>query len=225
MKKIIGVLVTVMLMFTVCGCQPDEADVKGTYENSTENVSPDVETEKEFSTGKVNGNVYKNEFIGISYTLDEGWSFYDEERIRETNEMVMDMAGEEYEKIIREADIVYDMCATDSDQLNNININLEKIDNIQLLSLDIAKNFEAIMPTLEETLTNMGCENISHRIDKIEVDGKKVDALFVTADINGVNMYQTLFQKKCNGYLANITVATFFEDTTLDLIDNFRWIN
>ncbi len=225
MKKIIGVLVTVLLMFTVCGCQPDEADVKGTYENSTENVSPDVETEKEFSTGKVNGNVYKNEFIGISYTLDEGWSFYDEERIRETNEMAMDMAGEEYEKIIREADIVYDMCATDSDQLNNININLEKIDNIQLLSLDIAKNFEAIMPTLEETLTNMGCENISHRIDKIEVDGKMVDALFVTADINGVNMYQTLFQKKCNGYLANITVATFFEDITSDLIDNFRWID
>jgi len=225
MKKIIGVLVTVMLMFTVCGCEPDEADVKGTYENSTENVSLDVETEKEFSTGKVNGNVYKNEFIGISYTLDEGWSFYDEERIRETNEMAMDMAGEEYEKIIREADIVYDMCATDSDQLNNININLEKIDNTQLFSLDIAKNFEAIMPTLEETLTNMGCENINHKIDKVEVDGKKVDALFVTADINGVSMYQTLFQKKCNGYLANITVATFFEDTTLNLIDNFRWIN
>lgn len=228
MKKIIGFLLLFTMIFTVCGCQNNDIDVRGKYENDTTKVSSDISNDtnsstEEFSLGKITGNVYKNDFIGISYKLDENWTFYDDEQIKELNNIAVDMAGDEFEELVRNATIVYDMYATDGDQLNNININLEKVSNAKLLSLNIAENFKMLVPTLMDTYENMGYKNIDYEIIDVEVDGKTLDALHTTAEINGVNMYQTIFQKKCNGYLASITITTYFYDAISDLIDNFYW--
>lgn len=228
MKKIIGFLLLFTLIFTVCGCQNNDIDVRGKYENDTTNVSSDISNDtnsstEEFSLGKITGNVYKSDFIGISYKLDENWTFYNDEQIKELNKIAVDMAGDEVEELLKKANIVYDMYATDGDQVNNININLEKINTSQLLLLDIAENFKTGVPILKDGFKNMGYENINCEIIDVEVDGKTLDALHTTAEINGVNMYQTIFQKKCNGYLASITITTYFEDTISNLIDNFDW--
>lgn len=227
MKKIIEFLLLFALIGAICGCRNNDVDVRGKYENDTSNISSDISSDinssEEFALGKVTGNVYKNDFIGISYNLDENWSFYNDDQIKELNQIALDMAGDEFEELVKNATIVYDMYATDSDQLNNININLEKISNAKLLSLDIAENFEANAPILIDTFENMGYENIDYEIIEVTVDGKTLDAFHSTAEINGINMYQTIFQKKCNGYLANIAITTFFNDTISDLIDNFYW--
>lgn len=227
MKKIIGFLLLFTLVFAVCGCQNNDIDVRGKYEDATKvssNISSDTNSStEEFSVGDITGSVYKNDFIGISYKLDENWTFYNDEQIKELNNIAVDMAGDEFEELVKNATIVYDMYATDSDQLNNININLEKVSNSKLISLNIAENFKTLIPILEDSSKNMGYENINCEIIDIEVDGKTLDALHTTAEINGVNMYQTIFQKKCNGYLASITITTYFYDAISDLIDNFCW--
>ncbi len=228
MKKTIAFLLLFTLIFTICGCQNNDVDIRGKYEDDTANISSNISNEtnssiEEFSLGKITGNVYKSDFIGISYKLDENWSFYDDEHIKELNKIAVDMAGDEIEELLKKATIIYDMCATDSDQLNNININLEKISPSQLLLLNIAENFKTIAPIIKDGLKNMGYENINYEIVNVEVDGKTLDALHNTAEINGVNVYQTLFQKKCNGYLASITVTTYFNDNFSQLLDNIYW--
>lgn len=228
MKKAVGIFLLFAWLVTLCGCQNDDVDIRGKYENDASNFSSDApkdtnaSTEK-FSLGKTKANVYESDFIGIRYTLDDNWSFYDDKQIKELNKIAVDLAGDEVEKLLEDATIIYDMYASDSDQLNNININLEKVNISQLVELDIAENFKTLMPILKDSFSNMGYENINLEIGKVEVDGKTLDAIHTTAEINGVNMYQTIFQKKCNGYLASMTVTTFFEDTTADLLDNFRW--
>ncbi len=229
MKKIIGFLLLFMLIFTVCGCQNNDIDVRGKYENDTTNVSSDISSDtnsstEEFSLGNIAGNVYKNDFIGISYKLDKNWTFYNEEQIKELNNIAVDMAGDEFKESVKNATIVYDMYATDSDQLDNININLEKVSNSKLLLLNIVENMKKLIPDIKDAFRNMGYENINCEIINVEVDGKTLDALHTTSEINGVNVYQTLFQKKCNGYLASIAITTVFEDTISNLIDNFDWI-
>ncbi|MBQ2896955.1 MAG: hypothetical protein IJE46_01345 [Clostridia bacterium] len=228
MKKTIGFLLLFTLIFTVCGCQNNDIDVRGKYENDTTRVSSDISSDtnlstEEFSLGNITGNVYKNDFIGISYKLDENWTFYNDEQIKELNNITVDMAGDEVEELVKNATIVYDMCATDGDQLNNIIINLEKVSNRKLFSLNIEENLKTLVPILMDGSKNMGYENIDYEIIDVEVDGKMLDALHTTAEINGVNMYQTMFQKKCNGYLASITITTYFYDAISDLIDNFYW--
>ncbi len=250
MKKAIAFLLLFALTLSFCGCEKE--NVRGRYENSkpvdsdvskdtaatdkgefsdaadlsVENTVPDdtSSTSKDFSMGNIAGNVYVNDFIGIRFKLDSGWTFYDDDKIKELNQLAMDLAGDEVEEILKNASVVYDMYATDGDQLNNVIVNLEKASALQLVTLDIAENYKALIPLLKESFKNMGYENINCEIIKVTVDGKTLDALHTSAEINGVKMYQTLTQTKCTGYLACMSVTTYFEDTTSDLLNNFEWI-
>ena len=209
MRKVFGLVILFLLLIGLIGCQTadDSADTAG----------------EELSFGTVAGNVYKSDFIRIGCTLDEDWAFYNDTQIRELNNIVTDLAGEEYEALMKEADIVYDMYAADSSQLDNINITLEKVDTVQLLALDIAENFKRIADYQMSTLETMGYENTGYEIAEVEIDGKTLDALYTTGEINGISMYQVCFQKKCRGYLASIAITAFFENTIPDLLENFFW--
>lgn len=233
MRKIAALFLIFASLCAVCGCQNNESDIRGEYEHNTEsiNIESSVDTaetaapEEAFSFGTTAENVYVNDFIGIRYELDDGWTFYTDEQIQELNNLSSEAFDADVQKMIEEATVIYDMMAFDSDNLNGVNINLEKVSNLQLMALDIAENYKLLAPIITDTFANMGFENISYEISDIEVDGKTMPALHTTAEINGIGMYQTAFQKKCSGYLANITVTTYFENTTSDLIGNFTWID
>lgn len=226
MKKLIAILMVVLLMATVGACSK-KVDVTGNLSGVTDPTEEAVDIDEvlDFSLGKAEGTVYTNEFIGIGYNLDDGWSFYDEEKINQLNNLAVDMAGEELQKAMEDATMIYDMYATDAEGLNNVNINLEKIGAVQLAATDLKENFELNAPMMEEAFTNMGYTNYTYEIKSIVVNGETVDAMCNTADINGVTMYQTLFQKKCGEYLASMCVTTFVEDTTDDLLSNFFWLD
>lgn len=243
MKKLIITLLSLALIFAFCACGNDDADIRGTIiGNDTDNVADttnnetadttadatvDTQPEEEgedLSLGVNDGAVYESKFIGLGYALDEGWIFYNDDQIKELNNITSSLAGEEYEEIIKNATLIYDMYATDAEMLNNININLEKVDHIQLIALDIAANFELIAPTIKTSFENMGYTNFSYEIAKVTVDGVEMDAMKTTAEIQGIKMFQTMFQKKCNGYLANIAVTSFVTDSNAELIENFYWL-
>lgn len=194
-------------------------------EKVTEEAVSETDTaKKELSLGTNDGVAYESEFIGLGYRLNDGWSFYTDEQIKELNSATADMAGEEYQELISEAELIYDMFAADADGLNNINVNLEKMNSVQLIALDIKQNFEAAMPIVKDAYENMGYTNFAYEISTAEIAGKEMDVAYTTAEINGVNLYQTLFAVKCNGYLANITVSTCFDNTTSQVIDNIYWL-
>lgn len=226
MKKVIGLLLVFMMIFAVCGCGASETDIRGEYTGSSADEMPETDIlSKEFSLGETSGKTYRNEFIGIGCDLSEDWSFYTDEQIKELNNISIDMMGEDAKEIIENATIVYDMYATDSGGFNNINVNLEKVNPAQLLALDLAESLEEQFPVIEESLSNMGYENLNHEISTIEIDGKAMVAMYLSGQINGVDSYQVCFQKKCNGYLANITLSTFFEDNLSQLASSFYWLD
>ena len=239
MKKISVVLFALILASTVYGCGSEE-DVRGEItstveESSTEETVATEETaevedtteaeEKELELGATEGSVYENAFIGIGYQLPDGWTFYTDEQIMELNNATSEMAGEEYQQLMEEVSIIYDMFATDADGLNNININMEKGNPVQLLALDLAQNYEAAMSTMKSTYENMGYENFEYEIGTIDIDGEEVVSAHITVEINDVSVYQTLFAVKCNGYLANVAVTSYFDDITADILGNLYWID
>ena len=220
MKKIIAVLLAVLMIVSLsaCGKTPTEDDVRG---EQTKNESTPQNSEVEFSLGTVEGPVYENRFIGLGCRLKEGWTFYSDEQIRELNNVATELAGEEFEDLMKNADLIHDMYATSSDQMSNINVNLEKAQMLQLAAIDLASNFENAFAILEQSFSNMGYTNISHEVGTITIDNKEFTSLSVTGEINGVKMYQKQIAVKCYGYLANIAVTTFNEDTTDDIYADF----
>lgn len=249
MKKIIVFLLSLALMLSFCGCleqsdwdsrdddhkessnvsnddtDRDDADDDEKSESDDKETSDEALSSKEFSMGEVSDTVYTSDFIGVRYNLNDGWTFSDEDQIKAFNNLAVELTEEEVEKLLKNAAIIYDMFAVGSNRINNINIYLNKIDSTELETLDMVDHFNAAIPALKELLGKSGHVNINCEIIKIEVDGKTVDALRTTAESSGVNMYQVLFAKKCNGYLATMGITTYVDDTTSDLLKNFEWID
>ena len=115
----------------------------------------------------------------------------------------------------------YGIC---DDQLDNINVNLEKMSKSVLDSLVIEDSLEATIPMLEEAFTNMGHTNLQAGIDKIRIEGEELTCLYSSGEVNGLKMYQKIFPIKCDGYLANITITTYEEDTGDSLAESFYFV-
>ena len=72
---------------------------------------------------------------------------------------------------------------------------------------------------------DMGYTNIKHRVDTVTIDGKDVDALIITAQVYGVDIYQTTFCIKCNGYLASVCATSVGTNTNTQLLETFYWVD
>ena len=163
--------------------------------------------EPEFTLGTVNGNVYENAFIGIGCTLGSEWTFFSDEQIKQQNNVAADLAGEEYQEMMEKATIVYDMFASHSNQINTVVVNLEKVDKLQLATLDYESYFESAVAPIKQSLGNMGFTNITHSIGKAKIDSAEFSCLNVISELGELKMYQTIVAIKCNGYLASVTFS------------------
>lgn len=222
MKKILALVLAVAIVFVFTACAENK-DIRGdqTVNGSIVEDNNSASSEAEFSLGSTDGLTYENKFIGLGCELDSGWAFYTDEQIKQLNNVVTDMAGEEYAEAMKNASIVYDMYAVSNNQMDNINVNLEKINAVQLAVLDIAQNFKNVFPTLKQSLENMGYTNISYEVGTLKIGDRDFTSLNTTAQINDINMYQTIIAVKCNGYLANITVTTFNDNNVSDILAKF----
>lgn len=196
-------------------------EATGADEEVTEAGTEAESEEESFSMGKSEGLVYENAFIGLGCTLEEGWSFYTDEQIMQLNNYTAEVAGEDYEAMLENAQIIYDMFAVDSDQMNNINVNLEKIDNRVLMSVNVEDVFAQNLPMLEELFNSMGYVNMQTELITVTIGGEDFAGVSVSGEIQGLTVYQKSIGVKCNGYLATIAVTTYGEDTTDEILSNF----
>ena len=219
MKKLIVMTLCLTMMSSFAGCSETPSK-----EASGEQVENEVVSEKEFSMGEIDGLVYENEFIGIGCELEDEWSFMSDEEIKELNNITGDVAGEEYEELLEDAELIYDMYAIGGNQLDSINVNLEKYDKVTLDSLVVEDALENTIPILEKSFGNMGYTDIETYLDKINIEEEEFTCLYLTGEIEGVRIYQKVFPIKCNGYLANVTITTYEEDRVDSLAERFYFV-
>ena len=213
MKKLLALMLAVMMLITVtaCGSTTGEDEIRGEQQTS----------EEAYSAGSMDGLKYESSFIGIGCDLPEDWSFYTDEQIRELNNITTEAAGEEYEKLLQDAQVIYDMYAISGNQVDTVNVNLEKVNSVALLAFDMADYYEQTVESIETAYNNMGATSFDYEIGRITIDEKEFDSMNIVAVINGTKLYQTAFSKKCSGYIANITVTAIDEATVKNVLDTF----
>lgn len=220
MKRMIAILIALTMLLSLAACGGD-ANVRGEQIN---NDTQPKEKEAEFSMGKVSGLTYENAFIGIGCKLDSQWTFRTDEEIREMNNLVGELAGDEYREAIQNANVIYDMQAVHSNGTDNIIVNLEKANALQLAAVDLADVFEAQLPLMKSSFENMGYTNVTFEIGEVTIDGELFVALFVEADIGDYHMAQVNIAIKCSGYLASVGITTLDETEMNKLLDSFYLI-
>ncbi len=220
MKKFLCLFLTLIMLMGLCGCLGGNEDVRGDINNdSTSNTESD--TESKFSLGETAQSTYKNDYLGISCNLPDGWTFYTDEQILQLNNLVGDIADEDIAKQLENANIIYDMYATNESDYSNMNVNLEKLTAAQLLTLDLKKSLESQFDGIKSSYKNMGYTDINLAYQKITVDGKEFDGIKINAKIQGINFYSAVFCFKKGTYLANITVASLQNDKIDTLLGYF----
>ena len=224
MKKIICLLLILVMLTGLCGCfgGQEVEDIRGDIVDG--NTIPDTqpqEEEPEFSMGKATENTYRNDFLGISCTLPEQWAFYSEEQILQMNNYVGTVIDEDVAQQLKDAAIIYDMCAVNEAEGYSINVNLEKLNALQLIGLDIKQNLEAQIDTILSSYESMGYTDTTVTYAKIQVDGQEFDGLKLYGKIQGLDFFLEVFTFRKGSYLANVTVSSFETDQNETILSYF----
>lgn len=187
-------------------------------------LAPTVPEETTGSTvkpGAVQGVTYESDFIGIGCKLSGDWSFYSDQQIRQLNQIAEELAGDAYQQALANASVVYDMFAIHNSGANNVSVVLEKIDPVQLVLMDIPSSYEASIPLLKQSLSNMGYTGVQCSVDTVWMGENEVDCIRTQAYGMGTTLYQCSISIKCKGYLATVTITTTGQDMIEQILGCF----
>ena len=217
MKKVFCIILSMLMLLSLFGCtgNTDPEDIRGEVSGTTEG---NQEEKPEFSLGDTTGSTYTNDFLGISCTLPEGWVFYTDEQIKEQNNITENYLDEEVIEQLKKASIVYDMIAKNMTDGSNINVTMEKLNVVQVVTLNIQKTLEAQIDGIKSTYANIGYTDVQVEYQKLTVDGKEFDSLKIHAKVQGLDFTGVLFAFPKGDYLANVTVCSLSADTVNSVI-------
>lgn len=191
-------------------------------DNNSENSNNEEKEEVVYKFGTVNGTTYQNEFAGVSCTLPSSWVYYSEEEVKALNNITIDKLDEEIAEMVKNATIIYDMCAVESSTGSSININFEKLP-ATLMVVDVKAILEEQVENTKVSLESVGATNVDVQYKQVNVDGKTFDALCNTAEMSGTKINQTIVAYHCNGYLVYITVTATSNELVENILSNFSF--
>ncbi len=204
MKKLFAIILVVALLFSFTACGKKD------------------EPKKEFSRGVVTGTTYENEFLGLGMKFDESWVFLSDEEIAALYGYTNELLGDDFEEYLKNATVIYDMYAQSTATSCSVNINFEKLSalgSMQTANMEVFVS--SVMPTVVDSLESAGCSNVTYELCDIKIGDKTFEGSTLSAELMGVKLYQVLICIKCDGYIANISIASPLADNTQSIIDCF----
>ena len=224
MFLLITVLLISALFLTACdgkdisGDTKNEADATGVISASpTPDAATPAPEESSYKMGSTDGGVYTNDFLKIGCTLDENWTYYNDEQLAELSGIAFDaIDNEDLSKAFKESTdsgkIVFDMYAASSDGLATINIVFENLGVVYGIVLDEDKYLDLAMENLQQTLEASGIENLTVEKTTIEFAGASKPAIATTGELSGFPLYESIICIKQGNYMANITLCSVNEN-------------
>ena len=113
------------------------------------------------------------------------------------------------------------MCAGISDGLSIINVEIENIGVIYGTTLDESGYVDLSMDTLQKTLDSVGMTNTTIVKASVDCAGAKRCGYQISCETKGISCYEKSIYIKKGNYMAIITVCSYKEDTTDDLLKLF----
>lgn len=244
-KRWIAVVLSAVLLLGLVAC--GEKDVSGTVTgNGKEDISGTVNQEKpteaetvpstgaetepetepetvpeeeaEFELGVTSGGTYENAFIGIGCSLDESWTFFNEEQIQELNGVMLESTDDEaIREQLEQMGNIYDMYALSADGMATLVVAMENLGVLYGAVMDEEAYIDATMVNLEDGLASYGYTDIT--LEKVTVDfaGQERLGIQIHSYLSGCEIFQKQVYIKVGNYMANICVTSSIMDITDNL--------
>lgn len=206
---------------------PEEPEIVVPEAEITE-LPEEAEQSDPFTLGQIEGGVYTNNYLGIGCTLDENWVFYSAEELQALPENVREMlkdteAGELLDGVAQ----IMDMKAENMTEMATINV-LYSPQSLQTQLAYAAMTEEAFLDSvllskdvMISAYTDMGMENVEIEKAVVTFLGEEHFAIKTTAVEQGLNRYMLQVYDMSGAFGATLTVTSYNEDITQELLDLF----
>lgn len=235
------------LSLAACGKTETDSDVKESVvsefvENTLEeNVTSESASESETTSsedsepaevydfcGTIDGSTYVNKFFDIKIVAPEGYYFADEELLREFGEVASDFYKESDTELgqvvvdaLSEGAIIVDLFLYDETFFNSININYMYLGPFgQLMTSEMY--VDGCIPQIQNEYDAMGLSDWTVEKTTASWGGKEVPAMKVEGseeyEDTVINFYILQIPIIKNGYGATVSIRTYLEDNTAELL-------
>lgn len=226
-KKFMAAALIPVLLLALAGCGNEALE-----KVADEMVSVVEEAEAPVSLGRIEGNVYINEYVGYRCTLNSDWEFYGADVLQELPENIAELIGDSDfvdENILLSQ--ITDMMAENLTELQSINVLYQKIDVAARLS-SMSMGEEALIDGILEQSSDMidayaQAGIIVDRFEKVTVNflGQERIAIRTYASIQDIPYFTLqLYNYDLGNYAVTTTLASYVEDTTDSLLELFSAI-
>lgn len=206
MKRILALLLAAVMMLSLAACGGE-----GGSAETTEPAGPIL--------GETSGNTYTNTYFGMGCTLDDSWIVANEDELAQ----IMGTTTEMLSEAALEADGVgYSFYASKEDGLTTLNIVMENLGKLYGMLLDEKSYAETSVEQLPAAFEAMGMTDVTTEITTVTFAGSEHTAIKLSGVIYDINFYETLVCVKQGSYIAVVTAASYYEDTTADILAQFQ---
>lgn len=222
MKKAIKIALIILLIasmlfvLTACGKEGE----KTTNDNTTNitNEQPAQEQKVEFSMGEWNNNVYTNNFLGLKFSLPQGWTYSSDEEIAEMMNLGIELLNDDQKAAAELSKLtsVYYIAANNPNTGDSVAVMSEKP------SMDVTTEF--YINQLKSHLSTV--ESVNYEIGEIskeKVADREYDTIIATTNVSGIKVAQKYYVYKMDEYFVAIIVTSVTgEDGIKDIIKSFE---
>lgn len=178
------------------------------------NDEPDAEE----LIGDKQGNSYESDLLGIAVDFPDSWYLLSaEETAQVMGQMAESVDDAALAEQLRSAGSTCDLYAVALDDSgDNINIQLENLGLLYGVTMTPKQYAEKASPQLKPALEQIGFQNIRIETENYEFAGRDRVSLLLTAEVNGVPVYERMILIKGGQYMGVITAFS----TDLGRIDS-----
>lgn len=224
MKKKLALLLTVSLVFALTACSSDtnhsdndvsstetpasvnKEDASATAEPSSANTDDSFVQIKKLTRGTIDGNVYTNDYMGFSINKPDNWVFYSDEEIATLLSFSLELfTTNDFEKILEDNMILYDMMVYDPVTLSNVSVAYENLAKTVGFSITEDQYIEAlkIQMTTHATMD----VTFSDDIETVKIGNQEYKRVLCTTVVEGVTMTQAYYLAVVDKYMSLVTVT------------------
>ncbi len=221
MNRLICFFMALLLLICLCACT--EAPEETVTLPSLFATNPTAATEeKDPQLGQFADGVYINDFLGIRCAVDEAWSVYSESQLAQLNGLVLNtMTDADLVAQLKKANVAHLFYATADGGHRSVNVVLENIGLINGVLLNEQTYVELAVEQLPAALESMGLTEVTAEAVTVPFTGSQHWAVQVRGMLSGIHFYEQVVCIKVGRYFGIVTVASYHEDRTGDLLNMF----
>ena len=211
MKRITALIVLFCLLL-LSGCTADP-------QQTTAAPAADI------TRGRVQGNVYTCEFLGLTYTLPEGQAFYNDEYLAHTqNFTATEISDEEMYRLLQETGHFVDMQTYEVEEITPF-LSLTYVDrNAGPAFADAREYFENDKESRLRLFESYGFKDVRCEVEDYELAGVQCASQVVRAYTDDAMTYQRTVGIIRDHYIALVTASGGDEKDVETLLRGFHWL-